>query len=427
VDIDQNTILSFLSEGIDQLRMLPIPFARQWSNTRIMHRSEGRLTMQLSSRPDFRLLIGPSISAVARFTESLSRDSRFQRWFHADPATTQMIRLIQADPGRVGRSLLNDYLYLVNELVYDPAHGVEIAGAFLNSLETGTVSVLYFSPVKGLHCDFNLARLPNNLALKRLSDDGCSRLIDQRPELMEDEDLLTHQYIIQRVTSIPVQESIPPAHSIRDEVYKVITALRLLKPGRVCATDLCRTGEVPGQLPVNMHAVGPLVNRRSAGRTYVLNESDLPCLVQILNGLNSDIPDKVPLAINRVNSAAERQTPEDQIIDLIIALEALYGGSDSEAIGYKIRLRAATYLSDSPEGRLEMFKLLKQAYDERSKVVHGCTRPKRNGARTNLVDRLLECVQQTIRRRLADPRGFVETDWDRFVLTGNTVAPAQET
>jgi hypothetical protein len=237
VEIDQNTILSFLAEAIDQLRLLPISFARKWSNTSVLHQSEGSSKIQLSSRPDFRLLVGPSISAVERFTESLGMDSRFQRWFRTAPATTQMIRLIQADPGRVGRSLLNDYLYLVSELVYDPAQGAEIAWAFLNSLETGTVSVLYFSPVKGLHLDFNSASLPNDLALRRLTDDECSRLIDQRSELMEDEDLPTHQCLIQRMITIPIQENIPPAHSVREEICAVMTALRLLKSGNVCLKE----------------------------------------------------------------------------------------------------------------------------------------------------------------------------------------------
>ena len=426
MNIDQNTILSFLADAIEQLRTLPILFPRQWSNTRVLHQSESRLRIQQSSRPDFYVLICPSISAVERFTESLSRDSRFQQWFCTHPATTRMIRHIQGDPGRVGRSLLNDYLYLVSELVFDRAHGLEIAGAFLNSLETGKVSVQYFSPVKGLHLDFNSASLPNDFELKRLSDDECGRLIDLRPELMEDEDLPTHRCIIQRVMSISVQEDIPPAHSFREEIREVMTALRLLKSGNACLGSLYRLTERLGQFPIDVAAAIPLVNRRSAGRTYVLNESDLPDLEQIHNRLKGDIPDEVPLAIDRVNSAAERQRPEDQIIDLMIAMEALYGIGDHEAIRYKIRLRAATYLHDSPEDRWKLFRFLGHAYDQRSKVVHGGKPTKGNAAPTDLVDRLLECVRQTIRRRLFDPRKIDATAWDRLALTGSMDAPTPE-
>jgi len=203
-----------------------------------------------------------------------------------------------------------------------------------------------------------------------------------------------------------------------------MTALRLLKPGNVYSSSLHRMSERPGQLPVTMHGVVPLVNRRVADRTYILSESDLPCLAQILEGLDSENPDRVPLAINRVNSAAERERTEDQLIDLMIALEALYGDGPPEAIGYKIRLRAATFLCNTPEDRWEMFTFLKEAYDKRSKVVHGDKHSAQKAVSTDLVDRLLECVQHTIRRRLADPRKFEAKDWDKLVLTGRTTTPA---
>src|SRR5260370_1257839 len=87
-----------------------------------------------------------------------------------------------------------------------------------------------------------------------------------------------------------------------------------------------------------------------------------------------DNPDEVPLHLQigalRYSSSFEKTTNEDQLIDCIIALEALFT-KENDALSYRLPLRAAVFTSDTPEDREHVFRLLKVAYDLRSKLAHG--------------------------------------------------------
>jgi hypothetical protein len=71
-----------------------------------------------------------------------------------------------------------------------------------------------------------------------------------------------------------------------------------------------------------------------------------------------------------ISGCAERQTPEDAIVDLVIALESLFGD-----VGGELRLRisaaVAWLLGNDAEERAAIQRDAKRAYDLRSKIVHG--------------------------------------------------------
>jgi hypothetical protein len=66
----------------------------------------------------------------------------------------------------------------------------------------------------------------------------------------------------------------------------------------------------------------------------------------------------------------EESREEDRIIDLIIALEALYS-STSEDLSYKLRLRISVLLGQDDNESQFLFKFINKAYGIRSKLVHG--------------------------------------------------------
>lgn len=74
-------------------------------------------------------------------------------------------------------------------------------------------------------------------------------------------------------------------------------------------------------------------------------------------------------ALFRFNSSYERRTLSDRLIELMIAMEALFG--DKEYHRYKIPLRCACMLYPPGKERKRVFTTIKGFYDTRSKIVHG--------------------------------------------------------
>ena len=97
-------------------------------------------------------------------------------------------------------------------------------------------------------------------------------------------------------------------------------------------------------------------------------------LYEILVKLNQKIKKKdmrkLEIAIDRWIKSYTYQTPEDRIIDLVIAFEALYLPDMGEST-FKFGVRAAWYLGDGEEDRKKLLAEFKELYKCRSAVVHG--------------------------------------------------------
>jgi len=77
------------------------------------------------------------------------------------------------------------------------------------------------------------------------------------------------------------------------------------------------------------------------------------------------------LAFRRFAYASDRARPEDQIIDAMIAAEALFLPGKSDELTYRLALRMANFLHPEIEERLSTFRFMKNAYQVRSKIAHG--------------------------------------------------------
>jgi Apea-like HEPN len=80
------------------------------------------------------------------------------------------------------------------------------------------------------------------------------------------------------------------------------------------------------------------------------------------------------LALRRLSYRASRDLAEDEMVDIMVAAEALYlSDLGTNELGFRLALRAAA-LSDPRElamTRREVFDLMKAAYQVRSTIVHG--------------------------------------------------------
>lgn len=84
------------------------------------------------------------------------------------------------------------------------------------------------------------------------------------------------------------------------------------------------------------------------------------------------------LAARRLSTALIRDTPDDQLIDACIGLEAVLGQRGAE-LSYRIALRAAALLSSratNPPPPDVVFRMARTVYNRRSELVHGGTSTK---------------------------------------------------
>jgi hypothetical protein len=117
--------------------------------------------------------------------------------------------------------------------------------------------------------------------------------------------------------------------------------------------------------------VGSFTDERTGIPTVALNHEDLRRLEEWIRRLETNYHPAVRVAINRCVSAfAERSTPDDALIDLVIALENLFGGRGGE-LRLRISASLAWLLSSDTEERRSIQRSAKQVYDARSALVHG--------------------------------------------------------
>jgi hypothetical protein len=78
----------------------------------------------------------------------------------------------------------------------------------------------------------------------------------------------------------------------------------------------------------------------------------------------------------RFGYAGERHRPEDRLVDLMIAAEALFLSDTAEAkergeMRFRLSLRFAWFVEADSSSRQERFRHIRNAYDARSALVHG--------------------------------------------------------
>lgn len=111
--------------------------------------------------------------------------------------------------------------------------------------------------------------------------------------------------------------------------------------------------------------------------TPLVTIAELEPAVQLYIFFLNNTNNSLNIAIRRLNLAYLRESDEDAIIDLVIAIEALVTDNDHGEITYKVSTRTAFILStlpDYPYTIAETQNAIKKLYAFRSKVVHGVSK-----------------------------------------------------
>ena len=430
--IDENMISEFLMRSIGQLQVIMPAANHQWSVTRV-ERIENGHTIHGSSRPDFSAIIAMGymrgqLPSIGEFAKAIEVDDRYRKIVSGTVA--QWYVLI---PNQIAQSILRNYVGRLDRLSHDESLANRVAENFLHSLDSGHSKVVFYSVAQGLECDFEGCLLPGDVKLRKLADEEAVQLVEFHNQSLLHEDMLFENCcLLEQQFELPVNPPPPeidvtnqqPSDVAAANFDAVITGLRLLKEGHVQRQSVYTRYEEPGQLVVpNIGGVRIYrIKRFPIFKTYCLSETDVPNLSKILEAIKNRLTSvRLRIAVDRVNFAAERERSDDILLDLLIALEALYGDS-AGAIGYKIGLRCATFIETDYEKREQIHRLVGDAYSRRSALVHG---GKKNDSDLNLttdeiVVRLQAVVRQSIScvvaKSLSGQGVPIGSDFDKLLL-----------
>ncbi|MBI2170902.1 MAG: hypothetical protein HYU30_02610 [Chloroflexi bacterium] len=107
-------------------------------------------------------------------------------------------------------------------------------------------------------------------------------------------------------------------------------------------------------------------------------------------------------AVFRFSNSYERRTVADRLLELVIALDALFGDNEGDSATHKIALRGASWVYPPGEARAKAFDTIKEFYSDRSKLVHG--RRMESKYPVERVQQLEDYVRQAITKFLGEAK-----------------------
>ena len=181
------------------------------------------------------------------------------------------------------------------------------------------------------------------------------------------------------VLELEYREKYP--RSVQNRIDSLIAALRLFKLGSI---EQLRTQKNPHSIVGAMGGILSQINIISAHFKYGLTEGDAGNLTKFIDKLEpliySKLIDKAADEADYINIAYDRfcdallksVVPENRLTTGIMALEALYlKEEEMSELTEKLSLRVALALEPFGYETLEVYHLVKRAYDIRSRFVHG--------------------------------------------------------
>ena len=264
-------------------------------------------------------------------------------------------------------------------------------GAFENDLYSTKVKLRLIAPLKNFQSEVKNIQLADNLVIRQLENKELNELWRWDPLNPNIDhfgaDLLFEPYkLVFDVQFMKGQVfDIPEKQKTMEDV---VTALRIFKTGLVGYNFFlvwpseCRP--LRGIYDYNTNIRFNAFAKPYLGTKYELSVSEGKAFTRFWKKFKSADIQPIHVAISRLSHGEERETAEDQLIDLMIAFENLYLPDAEGELRFRLSIRASCLLEKDDAGREEVFSLLKDAYDIRSKIVHGASRSK--------VDRMLQKV-----------------------------------
>lgn len=293
---------------------------------------------------------------------------------------------------------------------------IDLVSDFAMVLRSRTVRRYFAVPVINFHADPGTVVVVGKYCLRHLSDEEFNDLYSGPafssipPHYLSPPDFALFGEIDE-----PIQfGNISPEASniwktVRDELDKVVVALRTFKPQPVGlgAVHVLRKG-----LPV-LYSVELEYDQVPSG-IYKINADEVQELQIHALRMNGRLHPSLDVASSRLSDAVARGKSRDRLIDAVIGLEAilLNGSSKAEYRGelrYRLSMNYA-FLFTSAEERRKAFQIAKLFYDIRSSIAHGGTANegivtinRKKYVLADEADRACSCLREVIMRFIDAP------------------------
>ena len=250
-----------------------------------------------------------------------------------------------------------------------------------------TVTWRLGAPLLNFKTEKCLVRIGQSLELAPLSHDEKTSLWNQNagfgpfgePQMMDRGDLARAQFVF-RGSSTTGRDDPGIGPEFRDEVARVVTALRLFGSGDVGIPAVLGTSTGLFEKSASQYVFDG--RARNSGRIYELRAADWDAVTKVYDAVEA-IDEKMSIPLRRFNQAYGRQSGEDTIIDLTIALESCLLPNTREELQYRLSMRGAALLA-SLRNPVETQALLKTMYEIRSEIVHNGKLLSENGVRRKI-------------------------------------------
>ncbi len=385
--------------------------------------------------------IGPTIDLNDTFLRDLPEYTIAARALADDPDLgPQVGQLVGTSGLRMGSSAWNILNRHVRELVdrtgdlsFDAGEFARVYQRLDESLREQTFTFEAIAPIFGPIEAPHPAIMADTLTIDPITEDDVTRLMGQRlltPDSFTGE-LHLSRFVLRKTFERPKWVGVRPekhspiGYGIMDLFTQAIYILRLLKSEPIAtpgAVFRCLSPWLEPEWASTAEPVPLGVERWRS--TCTLSAEDTAQFARLSEALDSPGVTSRPfldLAVRRIAYSRERHRPEDRLIDLMIAAEALFfTGSETGELSYKLALRVA-YFGNTTE-RSQRFAKMREAYDARSKVVHGSPEAARKltyPVLTEIADGVDKYLRDALLRLIPlareHPKGVL-VDWDKLVL-----------
>lgn len=268
---------------------------------------------------------------------------------------------------------------------------------WLSKLSATHIDQVCIVPLLGFSSDTLPIELTSEAAIERICDADLVRLLSSgiaiswRPPLPNGTVFLTAaeapvglRIVRHLLRAVGATVSIPAStkhwEETNDLAEAVLVALRLFKSGRVAASGFVEFHEGWPLGASTMFGTlrdfpPPSRPGRLAYNLSISDAHDFAAFFSRFHKAATAAPEVVGFATRRFAYALDRTRAEDQILDLMIAAEALLLTGLNAELSYRLALRGAFFLGHDAASRAQLHAFLANAYDVRSKIAHG-TRPK---------------------------------------------------
>lgn len=315
--------------------------------------------------------------------------------FNEDPGLAQLPRAIlgtEATSSRMEtRELLRELLWRVADRSGDGALDIrpfdEIYDAWHSDLSAATVRETWVAPLLGLWGPSQPIALTPDIRIAPLEDAEISHFLGLR--MLPSGDMSMFNASVARVpetvyglrivfeaegkvpAKLPDPRDSPRWRASNDLFEDVIIALRVFKSERVASPGMAVFKSWPHDGSIFFSALGDVGQSNPYERmVYALADDEAPAFQEFF-GAYQKAKKELGFAARRFAYASERIRAEDRITDLMIASEALFLGKKDGELRHRLALRAACFLHPEYPTRATMLRFFRNAYDVRSKIVHG--------------------------------------------------------